>query len=333
MLEIIRIAMLSSVQDAGRAALRPLGVPRSGPLDEWSHALANVLVGNGPDTAALEVGYGRSEFKFLRTAVVALTGARAAVHADGQALPRWRPIAVAAGTRLIIEPARQGMRVYLALAGGLDSTLVLDSRSALPGAPGFPGLLARAERIPYIEALPERFPGLRFPRRGDAPSVASWWADGEPLLDLDAHAALRVIDGTHQSLLEDKRGLYTGSFCVSPQANRMAVPLIGSTLQVHGGGSLISEPVLPGTIQLPPDGRPIVLLADAQTVGGYPRIGHVALVDLARLAQRPPGAQLRFEPVSIDTAQRLWLWRRERLARLGIAARDRLRNARARSVR
>lgn len=323
MLEIRRIAPLSSVQDGGRGEWRALGVPQSGPLDEWSHAVANVLVGNDPDAAAIEIGFGRSLLRFTQPALIAITGARTPVHVGGMALPTWRPIAVAAGATLALDPAQLGARNYLAVAGGWTSEPVLGSRSALP-AEGFPPLLRAGDGLPF--APPNQFAArwLRDLRAGTPARPAPWWADGEPLLDLDAHAGLRVIEGAHFHLLRDRRALYLQSFTLSPNANRMAAPLQGAPLAIDDAGALVSEPVVPGTLQLPPDGLPLILQAEAQTIGGYARIAHVASIDLARLAQRRPGSSIRFEPISIDAARRLWTWRRERLMRLRIAALDRL---------
>lgn len=319
-LRIGRIAPLSSVQDAGRGAWRALGVPVSGPLDVWSHGVANVLVGNPPHAAALELGYGRSRLCFDAPALIAVTGARAPLKVDGQALPLWRPLALRAGTQLDIEPAQAGARNYLAITGGFDGVQVLGSRSALPQAEGFPRLLRAGDQLGLAAHAPARWRLLRELPAGCAARAAPWWADGEPLLDLDGNASLRVLEGAHLSLLAERRSLYLQRWTVSPAANRMAAPLLGPVLRLDSAASLLSEPVVPGTLQLPPDGRPVVLLAEAQTIGGYARIAHLASVDLARLAQRRPGAAVRFEPISLDSAQRLWNWRHERLMRLRIAS-------------
>lgn len=299
-------------------------MPQSGPLDAWSHAVANVLVGNQPDAAALEVGSGRTQLRFTQPAVIAIAGARTPVQAGGVSLSLWRPVAVAAGTLLLIDPPLLGARSYLAVAGGFTSRMVLGSRSAQMRGEGFPPLLRRGDCVPFLSAASARLVALQPAISADQPRIASWWADGEPLLDLEAHAGLRVIEGSHSRLLQDRGALYTQSFELTQQANRMAAPLRGQPLQIADAGSLISEPVVPGTVQLPPDGQPLVLLAEAQTVGGYASIAHVASIDLARLAQRRPGSSIRFEPISVAAAQRLWLWRRERLMRLRIAALARL---------
>jgi biotin-dependent carboxylase-like uncharacterized protein len=318
-LEVLRIAPLSGVQDSGRHTWRDSGVPRSGPLDDWSCAVANVLVGNAPDTAVLEIGFGRSQLRFEQAAVLAICGARTPAEVNGVTMPLWRPFWLPAGSILTLAPALLGSKSYLALAGGLQTAVVLGSRSALMQATGFPQMLRRGDCIAYTAAAQARWRQLFLRVAAEVPGAVPWWADGEPLLDLDGHAALRVIEGAHVHLLRDRRALYTSEFSLSSAANRMAAPLCGQPLAIDAAGLLISEPVVPGTIQLPPDGMPLILLAEAQTVGGYPRIGHVASVDLARLAQRRPGARIRFEPISLELARRLWIWRRERLMRLRIA--------------
>ena len=324
MLELLRIAPLSTVQDGGRPGSRALGVPVSGPLDDWSHAIANILVGNPRDCAALEIGFGRSELLFEQPALIALTGARAPVDAAAQAVPRWRPMLLAAGTRVRIEPAQLGQRSYLAVAGGLRTPEVLGSRSGVPQAGLGMEALKRGERLAFMHAIPSQTRAYGAPQHAHLPIAANWWADAEPLLDLEGGAELRLIAGAHVGLLADPYSPYTQSFRISHDANRMAAPLLGKPLELRDAGRLISEPVVPGTVQLPPAGQPIVLLADAQTIGGYPRIGHLVGVDLARFAQRRSGSELRFEPIGVDAARRLWLWRQQRLARLELAVRSRL---------
>ncbi len=287
-------------------------------------AVGNVLVGNAPEVAALEIGFGHSRFRFHEAAVIALCGARGKARIDDAVAPLWRPLWVAAGSELSLSPGRLGHRCYLAVAGGLATPEVLGSRSAVSAGGQFPGMLERGARLPL--ASPQSKPWAALTRRlpGAHAHAAPWWADGEPILDLEAQATLRIIEGAHAHLLQQRRALYTQPFRLSTASNRMAARLDGPALGIDHAGSLVSEPVLPGTVQLPPDGRPLVLLAEAQTIGGYPRIGHLAGVDLARLAQRRPGSELRFEPISVALAQRLWIWRRERLVRMQIAVRARL---------
>lgn len=324
MIEIDKIAPLSGVQDGGRWPWRAQGVPCSGALDDWSVAVSNVLVGNAPDTAALEIGFGHSRLRFHEAAVIALCGARGKARIDEVAAPLWRPLWIAAGSELTLSPGRLGNRFYLAVAGGLATPEVLGSRSAVSAGGQFPGMLVRGARLPL--ARPQPRPWLALSRRlsGANARAAPWWADGEPILDLEGQATLRIIEGAHAHLLHQRRALFTQPFRLSTASNRMAARLDGPALGIDNAGSLVSEPVVPGTFQLPPDGQPLVLLAEAQTVGGYPRIGHLAGVDLARLAQRRPGSELRFEPISVALAQRLWVWRREQLSRMQIAVRAKL---------
>lgn len=326
-LQIQRIAPLSTVQDAGRAPWREIGVPSGGPLDDWSCQVANALVGNPLATAALEIGYGRSQLQFDAAALIAITGARAPIRADDGPLPSWRPLALAAGTRLQIGPAMQGERIYLAVAGGIAGPKLLGSQAGSAHSDLGAGLLQRGDSLPLA---PQDDALLNHLLRSKRCWVAPWWANGEPLVDLEGKAALRLLPGAHSPLLTDRLALLRQQWTLSPQANRMAAPLLGTALEITNADRLLSEPVVPGTVQLPPDGQPVVLLAEAQTVGGYARIGHIASVDLARLAQRRPNAAIRFEPISVAAARNLWQWRSHQLQRLRIAANarlDRLRSA------
>ena len=327
MLQILRIAPLSTIQDRGRLDGRDQGVPRSGPLDDWSHAVANVLVGNAPGGAALEVGFGRSELLFEQPAMIAICGARAPVDADGHSLPRWRPILLSAGTRIRIEPAQHGQRMYVAVAGEMRTPALLGSRSGAPSCGLGIEALRRGDRLAYLHHDHNFVPGLTATMTSRRPVVANWWADAEPLLDLEGEAELRLIAGAHLGLLTDPYAPFTQSFVISIDSNRMAAPLVGKTLPIGAAGELTSEPVVPGTLQLPPSGQPLLLLADAQTIGGYPRIGHLASIDLARFAQRRAGSVVRFEPIGVDAARRLWIWRQQRICRLAIAVAAKFRDA------
>lgn len=325
MLHILSIAPCSSVQDQGRPGWREIGVPQGGALDDWSLAVANALVGNAQRMAGLEIGFGRSALRFSRPALVAFAGARTPISAGRQALPRWRPVAIPAGCTIEIGPAQAGSRLYLAVAGGIGGDWVLGSRCGSVHSSIGPGMLRRGDALRLAAAAPASSVAAASASMGLR--IASWWADAESLLDLDGTAPLRLLPGAHGQRLEDPGALLTKVWQMSPQANRMAAPLLGPRLAIRDADCLLSEPVFPGTLQLPPDGRPILLLAEAQTVGGYARIGHLASVDLARIAQRPARAALRFEPIGAEAARRLWCWRQQRLARLRIAAAARLQAA------
>lgn len=347
-IQIRRIAPLSSVQ-AGEREWRSAGVPPGGPMDDFSHAVANVLVGNRPDSAALEIGFGHTEIAFSEATLVAITGARVEARSNGVRVPAWRPLLIAAGSTLTLGPASAGRFAYLAVAGGIVSDTWLGSQSATVHGMGPRALKAR-DRLDFnASRLPAAF-GQSVPLRGAPALVANWWADAEGLIDVFGEAPLRLMPATHVPLLADRNALFGRTFLLAPTANRMAAMLDGDPIETrptsgprmsgaeapeatleradpassHPRTELISEPVTPGTVQLLPSGKPVVLLREAGVTGGYPRIAHLASIDIARLAQRPPGSAVRFESISVGTAQWLWRWRRQRIARLAIAARARL---------
>lgn len=285
-LEVVRAGMFTTVQDLGRRTHRARGVPLGGAADAFALRVANLLVGSPEDCAGLEFTLVGPEVIFHVDTVIALGGA-----AMGGP-PRWRPHVVAAGTRLKLGVSRGGCRGYLAVAGGIAVEPVLGSRST------------------YVRG---RFGGHegRVLRDGDVLPLSPasrhigehWWIDERILPAYSASPVVRVIDGVHANQF-DAAGLQA-RFRVSTQSDRMGVRLMGPALKRHPTRDLISLPVAPGTIQVPPDGQPIVLLADAQTIGGYPQVAHVASVDLPLMAQLRPGDSVQFRRITLAEAHEL----------------------------
>jgi antagonist of KipI len=311
--EVIAPGLLTSVQDAGRIGWRACGVGTGGAADRYSFAVANLLAGNDPDTAALEITLTGPTIRLQRATTIALCGATIDAHADGVPLPGWRPIALPAGSVLTLGACRRGTRAYLAFDGGIDVPLVLDSRSTdLRGH--FGGNDGRALGIGDVVRLGLAYDHMTAP---NAPLVATWWIDDDADLDFANSIAVRVLPGSDATTPAD--ALHAQEFVVDAASDRQGLRLGGTALKLADAHERISEPVIPGTVQLPPDGRPIVLLADSQTVGGYPRIGHVIAADLPRLAQRRAGQCLRFVPVDHSEAHRINTDQRRRLARIALA--------------
>lgn len=309
---------LTTVQDQGRQGWRHLGVARAGALDPAMAALANRLVGNAPGAAVLELTLSGPTLALPRPARIALCGAPVETrfepaafedafgdtHGSAWSVPNARPADLPAGT-LRLGAIRGGLRAWLAVAGGFDLPPVLGSRSTdLRG--GFGGLEGRALRAGDLLPMGSA-PAIDV----DAPRAPGWWLAPEAEIAADAPIRYVPADDTGTALAgRDWR--------VDPRSDRQGLRLDGTSLPVDGG-ERISAPVAPGTIQLPPDGRPIVLLADAQTVGGYPRLGHVVSADLARLAQRRAGDALRFAAVDAAAAEALRRARRDAFARAALA--------------
>lgn len=320
---VIAPGALTTVQDPGRDGWRHLGVGRAGALDPAATALANRMVGNPLDAALLEITLGGPTLALPRPARIALCGARIdARFEDTQgrihAIPGGRPVDLPAGL-LRLGAIRIGLRAWLAVAGGFDVPRVLGSRSTdLRG--GFGGLDGRA--LCGGDALPLGPPSTFDPVEPQAPA---WWvaldtapANASPIRYVAADGIAQDIDAAHALAAQDWR--------VDPRSDRQGLRCSGAPI-VATLPEQVSAPVAPGTIQLPPDGQPIVLLADAQTVGGYPRLGHVIAVDLPRLAQLRAGETLEFEAITAGTAVQLRRKRDAELARALLAIDDRLRHA------
>lgn len=318
MIEIGAPGLMSSVQDLGRPALRALGVPMGGALDRFSLRAANALVGNPDAAAALEFTLTGPQLRFVTDAVVAICGARFEISADDMALPMWRPLRLGAGTELRIGRVQRGARGYLAVAGGFDLPPVLGSLSCLPGSE-LPDLCGR----PLLQGDTLRLRGTplagrSWPRASIGIRMARWWANPAPILELDQPAEVLLLPG--RDAVTEAETLYDGPWRLSARSNRMGLRLEGPDLHLQQPALALSEPVAPGTLQLPPEGGPILLMADAQTVGGYPRVGHVAQADLPRLAQLSPGDPLRFLPSTVDAALEKLTQMERHLQKLRMAA-------------
>lgn len=282
MLEVIRPGILSTVQDLGREGQRHLGIAQCGALDAPALMLANRLVDNPAGAAALEIVCGPVDLRFERDGWLALSGALFDAKLDGRDLwPGWRE-PFRAGQRLRLNGPRHGMRVYLAVDGGFDVPEVLGSRSTdVQG--GFGGFEGRA--LQAGDRLPLGAPCRHLKARCGARQ--QHWS-----------AFVRFLPGPEYSQFDvaSRKALVETDWVVSSQSNRMGYRLQGVELKRREARDLLSHPVVPGVVQVPPSGQPIVLLADAQTTGGYPRMACVIEADLWKLAQARPGNALRFVP-------------------------------------
>jgi antagonist of KipI len=305
----------TSIQDNGRFGYRHLGVGTAGALDGYSLRVGNLLVGNRKNSAALEIVLSGPRLRFNRATRIAITGADIDAQADGIAIPGWRPVDLPAGCELTLGACRRGARAYLTFAGGLHVPAILGSASTDLRA-GFGGLAGRCVAAGDSLSLDSETVAT-----ASAPTIASWWLDPQPDLDFNQPTPIRVLPG--RDALEPPTQLCADSYRVSAQSNRQGLRLQGAALTIADRRERLSEPVAPGTVQLPPDGQPIVLLAEAQTIGGYPRIGHVVSADLPRLAQLRPGDNLRFQLIDAAAAQVLACAQRQRLTRIALAIEQR----------
>lgn len=297
MLRVIAPGMLCTVQDLGRPGYQRFGVPIGGAMDRVACVIANRLVGNPATAACLEITAGGAAFEAMSPCVIAVTGGDLGAMLNGQPLPMRTSVFLRPGHRLTFEGRRWGARAYLALAGGVDAPLVLGARSTyLSGR--FGGLGGRALQADDVirPASPAedlmRLAGRVWPTPIDY---------ALPIRLLPSDAGL-----TAPTDLTDPTDLTTLPWRVGATSNRIGLRLEGRTLPVGSAGDLPSFGVFPGVIQLPPDGRPILLTADAQPTGGYPVIAVVIQADLHRAAQLLPGDEARFAWTTREAARDAW---------------------------
>lgn len=338
-IRVLSPGWLTSIQDSGRIGHAAIGVGRAGAMDDVALRLGNALVGNAENAAAFEITLRGPRLRFDSDALIALTGAVIDARCAMQEIPLWRPVWIQAGSELDLGNMRRGARSYLAIAGGIDVAPVLGSRSidinAALGPFSGRGLVA-GDDVPIGTTAQERLSpswtalgGARPADRGGHEGVvtAHWSLDPQPWFDARGDRPVALARGSHFENLDrtSRRTLFAAEFRVGNESNRVGYRLEGAKLRLDPPLELISEGVVPGTMQLPPNGNPIVLMAEAPTTGGYPRIGMVATVDLPRLAQRRPGDRVRFVETSLAEAQTRYLQRERALAALIQSITERLR--------
>ncbi|HUZ74720.1 MAG TPA: biotin-dependent carboxyltransferase family protein [Stellaceae bacterium] len=288
-LDIIAPGPLTTAQDGGRTGWLRYGVPGSGALDRRALAVANVLVGNLPDAGALEMTLAGGTFAVRGSALrIALAGADMPLAIDGEAASRDRSYTLVPGAVIRVGAARNGARAYLAVAGTFAIAPVFGSVSThrRAGIGGIDGGALKAGMVLPAAGPPPSGPELRF--TGEMPPSARIRIVLGPQDDYFTAAALATLG--------------EAAFTVTPQADRMGLRLAGPPLAHAKGFNIVSDAIAPGSIQVPGDGQPIVLLADRQTTGGYPKIATVISADLPALGQMRPGDSIRFEVVGIAAA-------------------------------
>lgn len=294
MIEALFIPPAASLQDLGRDGYWAQGLGRAGAMDALSHRAANLLLGNDPGAATLEIALTPARFRFQQAGGFALAGAACGARLAGRALPRvWAGMAEA-GDVLELGPMVSGARVYLALPGGIDVPVVLGSRSTQLRE-GFGGLDGRVLAPGDV---------LRAAGATDLPLPAIS-LNLPPLRDPGADAILlRALPSTeYPDFAPDAQdAFWTTPYRVSAQSNRQGYRLEGQALSYQGAGELRSHGIVPGIVQVPGGGQPIIQLADSATMGGYPKIAAVIGADLWRLAQAAPGDLLRFQQVTLADA-------------------------------
>ena len=320
---VLRAGFFTTVQDLGRVGHRADGVSLGGALDRHALRITNLLVGNEETAAGLETAIGRVRLRLNDQRVVAWCGGASDVQIAGNRLPPGRPALLEPGDELTFIAPERGARCWLAISGGIDVPVILASRSTDLRA-RFGGLEGRALRdgdaLPLGVARPF---GVLFAET----RIAAWGAPEVWAQTGTRRAFLRIVRGAHWDRFESKThdALVTDQFTVGDETDRMGARLTGPQVARSDEEELISEAVAPGTIQVPPNGQPILLLGDCQTIGGYPKLAHVITVDMPIAAQLRPGDPVHFSEVSLAEAHAS-LKEREREVewfRAGVASRMR----------
>jgi antagonist of KipI len=333
-IRVIKPGLLTSVQDLGRYGYQKHGVIVSGAMDPFAHRIANLLVGNQESEATLEMTLLGPTLQFEADALIAICGADLSPSVGSIPLPLWKPILVKKGETVRFGGCRNGTRAYLAVAGGFPLPKVMGSRSTYlrAGLGGYNGRsLLTGDELPI--GIPSEqgrlLIGQLQSQRGEgAFSAAEWGAAPELMPAYRAQPVIRAMRGNQFEWFspESREAFFTRPFRVTPQSDRMGYRLEGPTLNLAEKKELISEAVAFGSVQVPAEGNPIVLLADRQTTGGYPKIAQIATVDLPVIAQTKPGDTLRFEEISREEAEYLYVERENhiRQLKLGIMLKQRI---------
>src|SRR3982751_6919477 len=305
-LRVIRPGMLTTIQDLGRWGHQHTGVPVAGPMDSFSHRLANQLLGNPVDAAALEITLIGPELEASEPTTCVVQGARFEARVDGELVEAGQPFMIGAGRRLRFGARQSGARAALAVLGGFDVPPEFDSRSTsiVSGIGPFNGRPLQAG-----DGLPVGSSGRSVTRSA-----------GRPLDQPEGGARLRVIRGPHDTffIAAALEVLFKARFIITPQSNRRGYRLDGPPLPHAASADILSDATPVGLLQVPGSGQPILLMADRQTTGGYPKIGTVITADLPTAGQLAPGDWIEF--TECTRAEAVAALREQESALLGLNA-------------
>ena len=287
MIKVLTTGALNTVQDLGRFGFLSLGVAQSGAMDSQSLAIGNILLGNAPSCSGLEIAMYPFKIKFLDSHVFSVVGAHCRMNLAGLPVPPQWICHARPGETLVLEAPAKGVRSYICFAGGLDVPLAMGSRStdlksALGGIEGRG--LKRGDTLAVLATD-------TVPIKGGACAPSS--------VSLGAAEVRVTAASEHGEFDSHMAAMFFGSdWQVTQESNRMGIRLAGPSITPHRKIEMLSHGILPGTVQVPPSGQPIVQMADANTCGGYPKIANVIDADIGRLAQLPVGASFRFVKVT-----------------------------------
>ncbi|MDW7685280.1 MAG: biotin-dependent carboxyltransferase family protein [Bacillota bacterium] len=297
--------LLTTVQDLGRFGFEKFGMPVAGAMDSYALQAANILVGNPPNEGGLEISFIGLTLTFTGQGLIAITGADLGATLNGRQIEPWQSLQINSGDELKFAALKKGCRAYLAVQGGFDIPRIMGSKSTyLRGCiGGFKGRkLAMGDDLTSNEIrkklAPEHLP--------------------EEFISSYENKTIRVIPGPQADYFSSDQltSFLSSTYKITNQYDRMGYRLEGPRIEHSKGPDIISDGIVPGSVQVPGHGQPIIMLADCQTAGGYSKIATVISVDLDILAQLMPGNELRFAEISIEKAQLLYNLKESKLAKL-----------------
>lgn len=312
---IQQCGFLTTLQDTGRTGFLQYGVTHGGAMDLFSYQTANALLGNDLNAVTVEITQSPHRFYFSKDILAAFTGGGLQPEANGQIIPLFQPVLIPGGTVVEMKQQIPGFRLYMAVAGGLQADRFLNSCSTdlLVKAGGYSGrALKKEDRLQINNKLSPTQKKLLHILQSKTNITINIQQENF------SKKIIRVMKGIEWDYLSEssKQKLSSSAFTIGQQSNRMGYRLKGDALQTVQPCEIISSPVTQGTVQLTPGGEMIALMADAQTVGGYPRIMQVCAADLSLLAQKKPGDEIQFQFISLQEAEELYLNRVKEINRI-----------------
>lgn len=328
-IQVIQPGLMTTIQDLGRFGSQKYGVVVSGSMDTYALRIANILVGNAENEGALEMTLLGATLQFTEDTLIALTGGDFQATIDGQIIPMWRPLLVPKGAILKCKSAIKGCRGYISFAGGLAIPTVMSSKSTYTRAHlgGFEGrALQKKDCLACHTMTVENKSILQLVTQKTKP--VTWTANGHALVSSTQTPTIRILPGTEFDRFDQtsQQTFVNQPYTLTTAADRMGYRLEGTPLKLSEPFSLLSEGVTYGTIQVPPNGQPIILMADRQTTGGYPKIGQVISADLPKLAQLQANAKIRFIQVTMEEAERAFIEKEQIIQEIDQAIRLKLSN-------
>lgn len=304
--QVLKPGFFTTVQDLGRYGYLKYGVPISGAMDSFSMVAANLLVGNSPNAACLEITLIGPEFQALADTQIAITGGRISVEINGEEASMWQTLTVHKGDFVSLGKVESGCRCYLSIRGGINTPMILGSRST------------------YVRG---RFGGIegRQLKTGDviegfsAPLLKAGFKMPESLMpNFTNNFTVHVVLGPQADMFAEKgiEKFLSNHYKVTVESDRMGYRLEGPAIEHKGKAEIVSDALLPGAIQVPRNGKPIIIMKDAQTTGGYPKIAVVVTPDLDRLGQAKPNDTIKFSEITLKEAHEKLLEYRKTLASL-----------------